>query len=69
MTQGLDLTPLPTADWDASLQPVLDDMSDRPINVHSLMAYNPELLKAWRNYRNYAVGGASLGKRKCELVR
>jgi hypothetical protein len=37
MTQDLDLMLLPTADWGASLQPVLDDMSDRPINVHSLV--------------------------------
>ena len=68
MTRNLELMPLPTADWDASLQPILNDMGDHPINVHSLMAHNPELLKAWWNFRNYSVGGAALGKRKGELV-
>jgi 4-carboxymuconolactone decarboxylase len=43
-------------------------MNGRPINVHGLMAHNPELLKAWWSFRNYSVNGGALGKRKGALV-
>ncbi len=63
-----NVTPLPVAQWDASLAQVVEDMKGRPINVHGLMARHPELLRAWWNYRNYSVKGGDLGKRGGELV-
>jgi len=68
MNSNQPLLPLATEHWDPSLQPVIDDMKGRPINVHKLMAHNPALLNAWWNYRNHSVTGGSLGKRLGELV-
>jgi len=63
-----DLAPLPVNEWDKELSYVVDDMNGKPINVHCLMANNPELLKAWWSFRNYSVNGGALGQRKGELV-
>lgn len=62
------MDPLPIPEWDASLKTVLDDTSGRPLNIHSLMANHPRLLKAWWNLRNYSVNGGDLQQRECELV-
>ena len=59
---------LPTEDWDTSLQDVVADMRGSPINVHKLMANNPELLRAWWSFRMHMVSGGSLEQRDCELV-
>ena len=64
----MTIGPLAVSDWDSSLSFIVDDMNGRPINVHSLMAHHPELLKAWWSFRNYSVNGGELGKRKAELV-
>ncbi|RLB63473.1 MAG: carboxymuconolactone decarboxylase family protein [Deltaproteobacteria bacterium] len=68
MKTSIKATPLTVADWDPSLSHIIDDMNGQPLNVHSLMANHPELLKAWWNYRNYSVAGGDLGKRRGELV-
>lgn len=68
MKNHMKLNPLPVSAWDASLAHVSDDMQARPLNVHALMAHHPELLKAWWNFRNYAVGGGELGSRNGELI-
>ncbi len=60
--------PLPLSDWDKSLAHVIDDMDGQPLNVHALMANNPELLNAWWDFRNHSVRGGSLEQRDCELV-
>ncbi len=60
--------PLPPSQWDPSLAHVLEDMKGKPLNVHSLMANHPELLKAWWSFRNYSVQGGALGQRLGELV-
>ncbi len=62
------MKPLPPSQWDESLQPILDDMKGRPLNVHGLMANHPKLLKAWWQLRNYSVSGGDLEQRDCELV-
>ena len=62
------MKPLPPDQWDESLKHVIDDMSGRPLNVHGLMANNPDLLNAWWDYRNYSVRGGALAQRDCELV-
>lgn len=60
--------PVPPSDWDPSLATVIQDMKGAPLNVHSLMANHPVLLKAWWNFRNYSVQGGDLGRRRGELV-
>lgn len=62
------ITPLPVQQWPSMLDTVRADMGGKPINVHMLMAHNPQLLNAWWNFRNYSVDGGSLGKRLGELV-
>ena len=59
---------LPLADWDPSLQHVIDDMGGRPLNIHALLANHPRLLAAWWDLRMYLVGGGDLGPRRCELA-
>lgn len=68
MTDTPHLAPLPPADWDPSLTPVLETMQNTPLNVHALMAHHPELLLAWWDFRNHGVNGGSLGRRRAELV-
>lgn len=64
----MKITPLPEHLWDPSLQHIVDAMGGRPINVHKLMAHNPDLLNAWWNFRNHSVSGGTLGPRLGELV-
>lgn len=68
MTDDTGLRPLPPEEWDASLAPILDAMDGRPLEVHSLMANHPALLKAWWDIRNYTITGGDLGQRNTELV-
>ncbi|MEH6607033.1 MAG: carboxymuconolactone decarboxylase family protein [Pseudomonadales bacterium] len=68
MSHTTNVYPLPIEAWDSSLAQVLKDTNERPLNVHSLMAHNPLLLKAWWNFRNYSVNGGELGRRQAELV-
>ena len=68
MSDELTVSPVPVADWDASLSHIMDDMSGRPLNVHSLMANHPDLLNAWWNFRNHSIVGGDLGQRNVELV-
>ena len=68
MTEKPISGPLPTDKWDASLQYILEDMEGRPLNVHSLLAHQPALLKAWWDLRNYTIAGGELGQRYTELL-
>ncbi|MGI9201516.1 MAG: carboxymuconolactone decarboxylase family protein [Woeseiaceae bacterium] len=68
MASDLDVKPVAIADWDESLASIVEDMGGRPLNVHSLMAHNPALLKAWWDFRNYSVQGGALGRRRGELL-
>lgn len=68
MPSDRKVAPLPPADWDPALAPILKDMKGRPLNVHSLMANHPALLQAWWSFRNHAVNGGALGRRSGELV-
>ncbi len=68
MSDNKQFGPLSVDEWDDSLVQVVEDMDGRPLNVHRLMALHPELLKAWWNFRNYAVTGGELGRRNGELV-
>lgn len=62
------LQPLPPLEWADRLADILADMKGNPLNVHSLMAHNPDLLQAWWAFRNHSVTGGTLGKRKVELL-
>ena len=62
------MKPLAIDEWDASLQPVIDDMRGQPLQLHCLLANHPELLHAWWNYRMHSVRGGDLAQRDCELV-
>ena len=59
---------LPPADWDDSLQHIVDDMGGRPLNIHALLANHPHLLAAWWDLRMYLVNGGDLEQRHCELA-
>ena len=62
------MKPLPSNEWDPSLQYIIDDMNGQPINIHCLLANHPALLKAWWSYRMHSVQGGDLQQRDCELV-
>ena len=68
MTDASNLHAIPTDAWERSLSHIVDDMSGNPLNVHGLLANNPDLLKAWWPLRKYLVSGGSLDKRNAELV-
>lgn len=60
--------PLDVGHWSPDLEMVAADMKGAPINVHKLMAHSPGLLRAWWDFRNYAVTGGSLGVHLGELI-
>ena len=62
------MKPLPSSEWDPSLQHIVDAMNGRPIEIHCLLANHPPLLNAWWSYRMYSVQGGDLSQRDCELV-
>lgn len=62
------VAPLSTGAWRNDLDRISADMNGAPINVHKLMAHNPDLLKAWWDFRNHSVGGGTLGPVTGELV-
>lgn len=63
-----DLQPLPVADWHECLERVVTDMNGSPLNVHGLMAHNPELLASWWSFRLHIVHGGHLDDRHRELI-
>ena len=62
------VAPLAMELWPADLDQINKDMKGAPINVHKLMAHNPDLLKAWWDFRNHSVAGGTLGPVLGELV-
>ncbi len=62
------IDPLYLRDWPADLGQIADDMNDKPLNIHGVMAHHPKLLNAWWPLRQHAVSGGSLGPRAAELV-
>ena len=68
MNDVTEMQAVPTDAWDSSLAHIVADMDDRPLNVHKLLANNPQLLDAWWSFRQYIVAGGALGKRNAELV-
>ncbi len=68
MTNLSNVPPLAINDWDPGLAPIAADMRGSPLNVHKLMANNPELLKAWWSFRKHVVSGGRLSQRHRELI-
>ena len=68
MNEKAEMQTVPSDAWDSSLAHIIADMDGRPLNVHKILANNPELLNAWWRFRQYIVTGGSLGKRNAELV-
>ena len=58
------MQPLPPEDWDSSLQPIIEAMNGRPIQIHCLLANHPALLQAWWSYRMHSVRGGDLAQRE-----
>lgn len=67
MTSG-SLPPLAVDEWQERLSGIADELGGEPADVHKLMAHSPALMAAWWSFRNHCVNGASLGRRKGELV-
>ena len=61
------LTPLPPAQWDASLAPVLADLGT-PLNIHNVIARHPALMLSYVDFRNHVVKGSSLTPRRREIL-
>lgn len=68
MNEKAEMQTVPSDAWDSSLAHIIADMDGRPLNVHKILANNPELLNAWWIFRQHIVTGGSLGKRNAELV-
>ncbi len=68
MTDSSNVQPLAVSEWDARLAPIVAELRGRPLNVHKLMANNPELLLAWWNFRKHVVSGGKLRQRHRELI-
>lgn len=62
------LRSLPVGEWNEGLEKVVSDMRGQPLNVHGLMAHNPDLLAAWWSLRLHVVRGGQLSARHRELV-
>ena len=61
------LSPLPPAQWDACLKPVLDDLGT-PLNIHNVIARHPALMLSYVDFRNHIVRTSSLSGRQRELL-
>jgi AhpD family alkylhydroperoxidase len=68
MTELTNVPPLAISDWDPGLAPIAAEMRGSPLNVHKLMANNPELLRAWWSFRMHVVSGGKLSQRHRELI-
>ena len=68
MATALDIGPLDAEKWDARLATIVADMRGQPLNVHKLLANNPDLLLAWWSFRNHVVSGGRLTDRYRELI-
>ncbi len=68
MTEVTGLAPLPLEQWPDRLKHVIDDMQGRPLNIHALIANNPDLLESWWSLRQHVVPGGTLSPRLAELA-
>ena len=68
MDKGIKrLQPVPLDEWPSMLDGIKQRLGT-PLNIHSVMAHNPELLEAWMPYRYHIVRDSSLTARHRELL-
>jgi 4-carboxymuconolactone decarboxylase len=61
------LPPLKPANWPSVLDRIKQGLVE-PLNIHSIMAHHPDLLKAWMPLREHVVKNNSLEARHQELI-
>ena len=61
------LQPLPTDQWDDSIQHIAERLGD-PLNIHKMIAHHPALMEAYAPLRYHVVRDSVLGGRLRELV-
>src|SRR5690606_21600597 len=61
------LTPLPPAQWVASLAPVPAGLKT-PLNIHTVIARHPAVMLSYVDFRNHVVKDSSLSPRQREIL-
>ena len=61
------MQPLKPDKWSDELNEIRSFLG-LPLNIHSMMAHHPELLKAWMPLRNHVVSNSTLSGRQRELI-
>ena len=61
------MKPLKPDNWPDELEEIRSFLGN-PLNVHSMMAHHPALMKAWMPFRNHVVADSTLSARQRELL-
>jgi len=61
------LKPLAPDRWPEELAEIKNFLIS-PLNIHSMMAHHPDLMKAWSPFRNHVVANSKLSPRHRELL-
>jgi len=61
------LQPLPAAEWDDELTPILG-AGGQPLNIFGTLAHHPKLMKRWLVFGNHVLAKSTLPARDRELV-
>ena len=64
---GRRLSPLDPRDWDPALRDVLAGLG-QPLNIHRVIARNPDLMRSYAALRDHVVRESSLDPRHRELL-
>lgn len=67
MTNKPLLTPLPTDEWDESIQHIAERLGE-PLNIHKIIAHNPVLMQAYTPLRYHVVRDSTLTGRQREIL-
>ncbi len=67
MTSQSVLPPLPTEQWDQSIQHIAKRL-ENPLNIHKMIAHNPALMEAYTPLRYHVVRDSSLSDRQREIL-
>ena len=61
------MKPLKADNWPDELSDIRMFLN-KPLNIQSMMAHHPELMKAWMPFRNHVVADSQLSARQRELL-
>jgi len=61
------MKPLEPKNWPDTLKEIRSFLG-KPLNVQSMMAHHPALMKAWMPFRNHVVANSTLSARQRELL-